>query len=194
MTKTLDVASIPFNYDVMRPQLAQLAPDVNGNPGQYVLGIPAGCAFICLHCKLQLAPSVIGTHQNLLKPKCKNMRCPLDQPVSLVSFNVPPPNRARRNRRDDPDDEVVPQLHRDDSDDDNSIVADLSPRRGRRKARTPQPSVSRANESDDDSGSNDSDEESKISEDDDDRDNDYDDDDYNVQVQPSRGNVRSVLL
>ena len=199
MTKTLDVASIPFNYDVMQPQMAQLAPDVNGNPGQYVLGIPAGCAFICLHCKLQLAASVIGTHQNLLKPKCKNMSCPSDQPIRLVPFNVPPPNRPGRNPRDDSDDEDPPQLdsRRDDSDDDNSITPDLRPPRGRRKARTPQPSVSRVNQSDDDSGSNDSDEESKYSEDDDDGDDDDgddDDDDDNVQGQPSRANVRSVLL
>ena len=89
MTKTLDVTKIPFDYGTMKPQLVQLAIDVNGNPGKYVLGIPAGCAFISLHCKLHLAASVIGRHQHLLKPKCKSMSYPSKQPVRLIPFNMP---------------------------------------------------------------------------------------------------------
>ena len=127
MTKTIDVSKINFDYQTLKPQLAQFNNDRNGNPGQYIVGLVEGCVFVCLHCRLQLAASVVGIHLNPLKPKCKNLSPSPQQEVTMRSFDLPAKRRAGRGGR-------VSHRHRPplsssedlSDDDDDSIKSDLN--------------------------------------------------------------------
>ena len=71
MTRTFDVEKCGFDWTKRVPQLAQLPDDRNGNPGEHVACLTFGCKLVCFHCRREMAPSVLGTHHNLLRPTCK---------------------------------------------------------------------------------------------------------------------------
>lgn len=178
MTKTIDVSKIDFDYQTLKPQLAQFNNDRNGNPGQYIVGLVEGCVFVCLHCRLQLAASVVGIHLNPLKPKCKNLSPSPEQEVTMRSFDLPAQSRGGRggrvSRRRRP-----PPLSSEDSsdDDDESIEQDLNDPRGSSGSDDDSNDMSEEHNDDDDLA------DTSLDSNDDDDDDDEDDDNDGIEEQ-----------
>lgn len=177
MTKTIDVSKIDFDYQTLKPQLAQFNNDRNGNPGQYIVGLVEGCVFVCLHCRLQLAASVVGIHLNPLKPKCKNLSPSPEQEVTMRSFDLPAKSRGGRGGRVSRRRRPPPLSSDDSSDDDEPIKEDLNDPRGSSGSDDDSNDMSEEHNDDDDLA------DTSLDSNDDDDDDDEDDDNDGIEEQ-----------